>query len=113
MGLLDTSPAGGATNPDEVSFEELQAALASKTWALVDVREPHEFDAGHAPAALSVPLSVFDPALLPTDKPVVLICRAGSRSATALARARQSGFANARHYRGGMIGWANSGGDVV
>ena len=113
MGLFDKFAPGGDANPDEISYEDLQAGLAAKAVTLVDVREPYEFDAGHAPEALSLPLSSFDPADLPTDKPVVLICRAGSRSLTALAKAREAGFAEARHYRGGMIGWAQSGGDVV
>jgi rhodanese-related sulfurtransferase len=113
VGLFDKFAPGGDANPDEISFEDLQAGLEAKAYVLVDVREPNEFDAGHAPEALSLPLSAFNPADLPTDKPVVLICRAGSRSLTALAKARAAGFADARHYRGGMIGWAQSGGEVV
>jgi rhodanese-related sulfurtransferase len=112
MGLFDKFIPGGA-NSDEVSFEDLDAALKTDACALIDVRETYEFEAGHAPAAVNLPLSTFDPAQLPADKPVVLICRAGSRSLTALARAREAGFATARHYRGGMIGWANSGGEIV
>jgi len=50
---------------------------------------------------------------LPDGKPVVLICRSGVRSATAMQRARAAGVAEIRHYRGGVIGWANEGGELV
>jgi rhodanese-related sulfurtransferase len=112
MGLFDKFP-GAGENPDEISFADLEDALNADSCALVDVREVNEFEAGHAPQAINLPLSSFNPEDLPRDKPVVLICRSGMRSMTALNRAREAGFADLRHYRGGMIGWANSGGDVV
>jgi len=103
----------GQTSADEVSREELEAAVKSESWALVDVREPHEFDAGRVAGSINLPLSNFQPGDLPTGKPVVLICRSGMRSADALRRARAAGVDDIRHYRGGVIGWANGGGDLV
>ena len=71
----------------------------------------------HAPSyvvgMINLPLSNFQPGDLPTGKPVVLICRSGMRSADALRRARAAGVDDIRHYRGGVIGWANGGGDLV
>lgn len=112
MAVIDKSTSGGE-NPDEVSFEALLAALKSGACALIDVREPNEFEAGHAAGAVNLPLSSFDPEELPRDKPVVLICRSGARSLTALNRAREAGFADIRHFRRGTIGWANAGGEIV
>jgi rhodanese-related sulfurtransferase len=112
MGLFDGF-SGGATSPDEVSYQALDAALKAEAWTLVDVREPHEFAAGHVSGSLNLPLSSFDPGELPTAKPVVLICRSGVRSLTAIHRARGAGIAEIRHYRGGVIGWANEGGELV
>ena len=43
-------------------------------------REPHEFAAGHIPEAMNLPLSRFDPEELPTGKPPILICQAGTLS---------------------------------
>jgi rhodanese-related sulfurtransferase len=80
---------------------------------VIDVREPHEFRNGHIPGALNHPLSQFDPASIPQGKPVVLICQAGSRSATALRRALAAGRQDVRHYRGGMSGWHARGGPMV
>lgn len=113
MSPLDKFVPGGLANPDDISFEDLSEALESEACALVDVREPYEFDEGHAPGAINMPMSTFDPASLPSGKPVVLICRSGVRTARALALARAAGVTGLRHFRGGMLGWANSGGEVV
>ncbi len=113
MGSFDNSSRGGPGSPDEISREDLEAGLNAEALALVDVREIQEFDAGHVPGSINLPLSRFQPGQLPTDKPVVLICRSGARSATALGRARGAGVADIRHYRGGVIGWANGGGELV
>ncbi len=113
MSVFDGTSGGGRSSPDEVSREDLEAALKAEAWALVDVREVHEFDAGHVPGSTNMPLSRFAPGDLPTDKPLVLICRSGVRSLNALNHARAAGVAEIRHYRGGVIGWANGGGELV
>ncbi len=113
MGAFDGFSRDERASPDEVSREALEAALKADAWALVDVREVHEFDAGHVPGSVNLPLSRFDPDALPADKPLVLICRSGVRSLNALNAARAAGVAEIRHYRGGVIGWANGGGELV
>ena len=113
MGVFDGFSSGGRANPDEVSREDLEAALKADAWALVDVREVNEFDAGHVPGSVNMPLSSFAPSALPTDKPLVLICRSGARSAKAMSQARAAGVGEIRHYRGGVLGWANGGGELV
>ena len=92
---------------------DVARGVADGRMLLVDVREPYEFDAGHVSGSLNLPLSRFEPSQLPDGKPVVLICRSGVRSATAMQRARAAGVAEIRHYRGGVIGWANEGGELV
>jgi rhodanese-related sulfurtransferase len=110
---LDTIDRGGA-NPDEITYAALVAALDEGKVALVDVREANEFAAGHVEGSLFVPLSTFDPAAqLPRDKPIVLICRSGNRSMTALNAARAAGFKDIWHYKGGVMGWAREGGELV
>src|SRR5271166_134664 len=99
-------------DPGEIAHEELAEALKSKSCILVDVREPHEFSAGHVPGSVNHPLSRFDPHRLPADEKVVLICGAGKRSASALSRARAAGLAAVRHYPGGVMGWRRAGGDL-
>jgi rhodanese-related sulfurtransferase len=102
---------GGATG--EITFNDLRAQLEQGACVLVDVREPHEFAAGRPHGASNMPLSRFDPAALPTHKPVVLICQAGGRSARALAAARAAGRSDVVHYPGGFGGWRSLGGPVA
>ena len=81
---------------------------------LLDVREPDEFDAGHAPDATPHPLGTLPEVstLLPTDRPILCICRSGGRSAQATAFLRDQGF-DAINLEGGMQAWAAFGLDVL
>ena len=79
---------------------------------VVDVREQDEWDAGHAPGAIHIPLGDLPQRLgdLPdTDaEPVVLVCRSGNRSGRAAAWLTQQGF-DVVNMDGGMKAWAASG----
>jgi rhodanese-related sulfurtransferase len=103
----------GGANDDEITYSALVKALGDGAVALVDVRERYEFDAGHVSGSELLPLSAFDPERLPRDKPIVLICRSGNRSMTALTRARAAGFTEIWHYKGGVLGWAREGGELI
>ena len=103
----------GGANDDEITYSALVKALAEGKVALVDVREQNEWDAGHVAGSTLNPLSTFDPEKLPRDKPVALICRSGRRSLTALNAARAAGFKDIWHYSGGVLGWAQEGGELV
>jgi rhodanese-related sulfurtransferase len=73
---------------------------------LVDVREPREFEGGHATGAISVPLGKLDqqvPALA-TAGPVLAICASGIRSRMATRRLRAAGV-DATNVRGGLHAW--------
>ena len=97
---------------ENVTIEELKQGLADGSILLVDVREPNEWDAGHIPGAALNPLSVFDPSALPKEggKRVVLQCRSGKRSVTALGLAQEAGRDDVRaHFGGGMMEWAAAG----
>ena len=113
MGLFDMFRGGGSSAANEIPHDELMAALKEKSCALIDVREPHEFDSGRVPGSHNLPLSRFDATLLPKDKPVVLICRSGMRSGQALSKARAAGRSDIRHYRGGVMAWSSAGGKLV
>jgi len=77
---------------------------------LVDVREPAEWEIVRIPGAVLIPkdeiMSGRALAGLPQDKPVVLYCKTGVRSAEALAALKSAGFRDARHVQGGVTAWA-------
>jgi rhodanese-related sulfurtransferase len=77
---------------------------------LLDVREPDEWTAGHAPAAHWVPLREVPARLdeLPRDRRIVAVCRAGGRSAKATEFLAAQGF-DAVNLGGGMKAWASAG----
>jgi rhodanese-related sulfurtransferase len=95
----------------DLEIEEIKAGLADGSVLLIDVREPHEFVAGHIPGSISLPLSQFDAALIPQDpgKRIVFSCAAGVRSQHALAAVQAAGLHLAEHYRGGFRDWVMAG----
>ena len=101
-----------APDPANVDLESFARAVKAGDVTVVDVREPHEFAAGHIPSAVSQPLSRFDAGKLPNGKPVVLICQAGARSRKALDQAHAAGRNDVKHFPGGMSQWRANGGDV-
>ncbi|MDS1271663.1 rhodanese-like domain-containing protein [Lipingzhangella sp. LS1_29] len=77
---------------------------------LLDVREPEEWQAGHAPQATHVPLGQLaaHAGEIPTDRHVYVICRSGGRSAQATQALNEGGW-QASNVRGGMQQWASAG----
>lgn len=73
---------------------------------LLDVREDHEFTAGHAPEAVHVPLSAFQErtAEVPDADELYVICRSGGRSAQVAAHLNNQGR-SAVNVSGGMQQW--------
>jgi rhodanese-related sulfurtransferase len=93
----------------DLDRETVKQGLGDGSIVLVDVREPHEFAAGHIPGAVSLPLSAFDPATLPEGKRIVFSCAAGVRSVRAIEFAQAAGRDIREHYKGGFKDWATSG----
>jgi rhodanese-related sulfurtransferase len=81
--------------------------------ALLDVRERAEWNTGHAPAAVHVPLGQIEtaPRRLTKDAPVVVMCASGMRSRTAAKHLRTLGF-TAMSLSGGIGAWQAAGGAV-
>lgn len=104
--------AKAAQDPAVIGHDEFVEVVKSNSCAIVDVRETAEFASGRVPGAINQPLSQFDASRLPKDKPVILICRSGARSSTALTKARAAGREDVRHYAGGTMGWQSRGGAI-
>src|ERR1700733_12831046 len=97
MSSKSSAPFPPQSEGDVVTHEELQSALEAAPCALGDVRNPHEYGAGHIPGAINLPMSLFDPAELPTGKPIVLVCQACARPAHALNASLAVGVKDVRH----------------
>lgn len=92
-------------------LDALDAEDAVRSGALLlDVREPEEFDAGHAPGAVSMPLGELGARLdeLADAGTVVCVCRSGARSAAAAEALHAAGY-DAINLVGGMLAWAREG----
>ena len=123
-GLIDYEAFCGTVSEDAsqavvgstISVTDLKAMLderdrGERDFVLVDVREPDEFDIVRIPGSVLIPKGEFlsGAALeqLPQDKPVVLHCKAGTRSAEALAVVKGAGYADAVHVGGGVLAWVD------
>jgi rhodanese-related sulfurtransferase len=95
----------GDTRPPQVPAAEVPADVL-----LVDVREPDEWTAGHAPGAMHIPLGQLGARYteIPQDGRVYLICRAGSRSNQAALALAGAGW-DVVNVSDGMTGWAAAG----
>jgi rhodanese-related sulfurtransferase len=94
---------------------------------IVDVREPEEFADGHIPGAVNIPLGRLEievdthPAVVAREgeprslreRPVVLYCLSGGRSARAAAALQRLGFANPVSLAGGILAWTGDGHPVA
>lgn len=88
--------------------------MAAAAWMadgalLVDVRELAELGAGRVAAAASMPLSGFDPALLPADRPILCLCLSGRRSLRAAMQLQDAGFRDVASVAGGFRAWLAAG----
>jgi len=97
----------------EVEVEEAVALVAAGV-PLIDVREDYEWDAGHSPDAVSLPMSQLEHRLaeLPDGSRFLVVCHSGARSARVTDFLVRDGY-DAVNVAGGMLAWAAAGGAVV
>jgi len=76
---------------------------------LIDVREPQELSIAAIPGARLIPLGTFEAALptLNPEREIVVMCRSGARSGTAVQALRSLGYAKARNLLGGILAWSD------
>lgn len=76
---------------------------------LLDVREPGEYEQGHAPGSTLIPLGQLSSRLHEirayVSRPVAVICRSGRRSAQAAEILSRAGFTSVYNVQGGMNAW--------
>lgn len=107
-----TAPAATTKLPAEINVARLKTMLdQNENFFLLDVRTPQEFaQDGRIAQATLIPLQELEQRLneLPTDKPIVCICRSGNRSAAACDLLRSRGFETV-NVAGGMRAWKAAG----
>ena len=76
---------------------------------LLDVRTPSEYKAGSIAGAINIDIQsasfTDEIAVLNKDKPVLLYCRSGMRSAKAMAIMKKKGFQELYNLKGGYLAW--------
>jgi adenylyltransferase/sulfurtransferase len=92
----------------DITVEELKARMdRGDAPAIVDVREPQEFEICRIPGAVLIPMRELPSRLgeLDRDAEIVVQCRSGVRSANAASWLRHQGFLGARNLTGGILEW--------
>ena len=97
----------------EASVDELESALQAGA-VLIDVRQPDEYEAGHVPGAVLVPLASVPDALdlFVPDGPTYVICKTGARSYRACEFLEDQGLEGI-NVEGGIMAWIISGRTTV
>jgi len=93
----------------EITCRDLKKKIdARKPFALIDVREPHEFQISRIPGSTLIPLGDVPKRWqeIPSDQEIILHCKAGVRSAKALIFLRQQGYKNLLNLKGGIDAWS-------
>lgn len=101
-------PGGIEVNPAEATL-----LINRQDAQVVDVREPDEFAAGHLPEARNIPAGKLADRVGEIekykDKPLIVCCASGMRSAKACDELKKQGFANLHTLAGGIDAWRQAG----
>ncbi len=99
----------------QTTARQAAAWLENGAAHVIDVRGLTEWEAGHLPGVPNIPLGYLAERAseLPTDRPVVVHCQAGSRSAIAASVLQAHGVTNVVNLAGGFAGWAKEGLPIV
>jgi rhodanese-related sulfurtransferase len=91
----------------EISVQELKEKLdKGEDFQLIDVREDFEYETSNI-GGLSIPLGgiLIENDKVAKDKPVVIMCRSGKRSAAAIMQLEAQGYTNLSNLQGGILAW--------
>lgn len=120
--VKDMLAAANAEVP-RISADEARRMVKEQNAVIVDVRDPAELAAdGKIPGSVNIPRGMlefradstsqyYDPNLSP-DRPIILHCASGGRSALSGATLRQMGYTNVHNLGGFKPDWVDAGGEV-
>ncbi len=92
----------------EITVQELKQKIDhNEDFQLIDVREPFEYEMSNLNGE-NIPLAgiVLEASKISKDKPVIIQCRSGARSAAAVMQLEQLGYTNLYNLKGGILAWA-------
>jgi rhodanese-related sulfurtransferase len=98
----------------ETSVPTVDVGSVPADAVLLDVREDDEWAAGHIAGAVHVPMMrlpqrlQYEPGELTPQRPIVVVCKMGGRSAQVTAWLRHQGY-DAANLAGGMLAWEAAG----
>jgi rhodanese-related sulfurtransferase len=94
-----------------MKIEDLQSLMQQDDPVLIDVREPSEYAFGHIPTAINIPLRSLTQNLdqIPQDRPVILYCTTGYRTAMGVMALELLGYQNVRGFPPSIQGWKAAG----
>jgi rhodanese-related sulfurtransferase len=106
--MLFTTSVFGQTNND-LEIDEFLKKMASEKYLLIDVRTAEEFAAGHIQGAINIDYYSADFSKqigkIGKEKPILLYCRSGNRSARSMNIMYEMGFVEVKHLACGIKGW--------
>ena len=108
--LLLTGCGGNAADGyQQITQEEAKEMMDSQEVIILDVREQDEYDSGHIPGAVLLPVGTIDETtaaeVIPEkDSTVLVYCRSGNRSKTASSTFADLGYTNIYEF-GGISTW--------
>jgi rhodanese-related sulfurtransferase len=106
-----TIPEGWMAVGDTEAFKD---AVANSGALVIDVRQPEEYDAGHIPGAVNIPLRELAANVdkIPTDTQVFVYCASGFRAGLSISSLRMMGYDNALAYSGSYKAWTEAGEEI-
>ena len=105
----NTSNTSSESNYQQISQEEAKEMMDTQDVIILDVREQDEYDSGHIPGAVLLPVGTIDEEtaaeVIPEkDSTVLVYCRSGNRSKTASSALAELGYTNIYEF-GGINTW--------
>lgn len=90
-------------------IDDVKAAIENGAY-LIDVREPSEYEQGHIPGAVNLPIRTVAQNLdkIPSDQPVLVYCASGHRAGMTTAALRELGYDNVKAFPGGWKAWSGA-----
>jgi rhodanese-related sulfurtransferase len=108
---LDGDQIDLASLPRNIDVKTTYAIRERDDVFLLDVREPHEYDQGHIPGVVLIPMKQIANRVdeIPQGKSVIVICRSGNRSDQVTRFLRENGYDRVHNIKGGILAWQKAG----